>query len=72
MASKVRKWFELPRMLNDYKRGLPLILVNGLAEQSESWFANRRHLSHHFDVKIPEILVYNGEALHKRIDSGAR
>ncbi len=70
MASKVRKWFELPRMLNDYKRGLPLILVNGLAEQSESWFANRRHLSRHFDVKIPEILVYNGEALHKRIDSG--
>ncbi|MGP0065471.1 MAG: alpha/beta fold hydrolase [Isosphaeraceae bacterium] len=70
MASKVRKWFELPHMLNAYKRGAPLILVNGLAEQPESWFANRRHLTRHFDVKVPEILVYDGEALHRRIDSG--
>ena len=70
MAAKVRKWFELPRMLNAYKRRAPLILVNGLAEQPESWFANRRHLSRHFDVKVPEILVYDGEALHQRIESG--
>jgi abhydrolase domain-containing protein 6 len=70
MPSKVRKWFELPRMLHDYKRRVPLILVNGLAEQSESWFANRRHLTRHFDVKVPEILVYDGDALHDRIDRG--
>ena len=53
-----------------YQRPAPLILVNGLAEQSESWFANRAALSRHFDVKVPELLVYDGDALHKRIDSG--
>jgi pimeloyl-ACP methyl ester carboxylesterase len=61
---------DLPRLLPDYRRREPLILVNGLAEQSESWFANRAHLARHFDVKVPEILVYDGEALHERIDSG--
>jgi abhydrolase domain-containing protein 6 len=70
MAPNVRKWFELPRMPHAYKRRMPLILVNGLAEQSESWFANRSHLTRHFDVKVPEILVYDGESLHDRIDSG--
>jgi pimeloyl-ACP methyl ester carboxylesterase len=49
---------------------MPLILVNGLAEQSESWFANRVHLSRHFDVKVPELLVYDGAALHRQIDDG--
>ena len=70
MSPNVRKWFDLPRMLHDYKRRMPLVLVNGLAEQSESWFANRRHLTRQFDVKVPEILVYDGEALHDWIDSG--
>jgi abhydrolase domain-containing protein 6 len=70
MKPDVRKWFDLPRMLNHYKRRTPLILINGLAEQPESWFANRSHLSRHFDIKVPEILVYNGEALHRHIDSG--
>jgi pimeloyl-ACP methyl ester carboxylesterase len=69
MNPTVRKFFELPR-LNSYKRPAPLILVNGLAEQSESWFANRTHWSRHFDVKVPEILVYDGEVLHNHIDSG--
>jgi pimeloyl-ACP methyl ester carboxylesterase len=44
--------------------------VNGLAEQSESWFANRGHWTRHFDVKVPEILVYDGDSLHRRIDQG--
>jgi abhydrolase domain-containing protein 6 len=70
MPPDVRKWFDLPRILNDDKRRLPLILVNGLAEQPESWFANRTYLNRHFDVKVPEILVYDGEALHRRIASG--
>jgi pimeloyl-ACP methyl ester carboxylesterase len=61
---------DLPRLLPDHKRHDPLILVNGLAEQSESWFANRAYLARHFDVKVPEILVYDGKALHERIDSG--
>jgi abhydrolase domain-containing protein 6 len=70
MPPNVRKWFDLPRLLHTYKRRMPLVLVNGLAEQSESWFANRNHFSRHFDVKIPEILVYDGDALHGHIDSG--
>ena len=70
MPPDVRKLFDLPRLLHTYKRRMPLILVNGLAEQSESWFANRTHLSRHFDVKVPEILVYDGDALHRHIDAG--
>ncbi len=70
MDPNVRKWFDLPGMLRRYKRRMPLILVNGLAEQSESWFQNRISLTRHFDVEVPEILVYDGEALHSRIDAG--
>jgi abhydrolase domain-containing protein 6 len=70
MPPNVRKWLDLPRLLHTYKRRMPLVLVNGLAEQPESWFPNRIPFSRHFDVKIPEILVYDGDALHQRIDSG--
>jgi pimeloyl-ACP methyl ester carboxylesterase len=70
MAADVRKWFDLPRLLHHYKRRMPLILVNGLAEQSESWFANKTYLTRHFDVKVPEILVYDGATLHQWIKSG--
>jgi pimeloyl-ACP methyl ester carboxylesterase len=70
MAPNMRKWFELPPLLNSYKRRPPLVLINGLAEQSESWFGNRVYLSRHFDVKVPEILVYDGDPLHHWIDSG--
>jgi abhydrolase domain-containing protein 6 len=69
MSPSVRKWFDLPRLLHNYNRRMPLILVNGLAEQSESWFANRVYLSRYFDLKVPEILVYDGDALHQWIDS---
>jgi pimeloyl-ACP methyl ester carboxylesterase len=70
MTADVRRWFELPRLLHQYQQRMPLILVNGLAEQSESWFANRAYLARHFDVAVPEILVYDGEVLHQRIDAG--
>jgi pimeloyl-ACP methyl ester carboxylesterase len=70
MPPDVRKWFDLPLMLHHYKRRTPLVLVNGLAEQSETWFANRMHLVRHFDVKVPEILVYDGDALHRHLDGG--
>jgi abhydrolase domain-containing protein 6 len=70
MSPNVRKWFDLPRLLHTYRRRMPLVLVNGLAEQSESWFANKTSLSRHFDVKVPEILVYDGAVLHDWIDSG--
>ena len=69
MNPSVRNLFDIKR-LHSYRRPVPLILVNGLAEQSESWFANRRPLARHFDVKVPEILVYDGESLHRHIDAG--
>lgn len=69
MNPSVRKLFDF-HGLNVYKRPVPLVLVNGLAEQAESWFANRTRWSRHFDVKVPELLVYDGDSLHKRIDEG--
>ena len=50
-----------------YGRRHPLILINGLAEQHESWFRNRRFWSRHFDLYLPNILVYDGAAIHDRI-----
>ena len=70
MTTNVSNWFDLADLLHTYKRQVPVVLVNGLAEQPESWFANRSALSRHFDLKVPEILVYDGDPLHKRIDSG--
>ena len=69
MTHDVRKWFDLPRILNNYRRRMPLILVNGLAEQPESWFANRTHLTRQFDVKVPRSWSMTGSAA-SRIDSG--
>lgn len=69
MNANVRKLFDIHRF-RTYQRRTPLVLVNGLAEQPESWFANRASLSRNFDVKIPEILVYDGDALHQHLDAG--
>ena len=49
----------------------PLVLINGLAEQASSWYCNRAWWSHYFDVKVPELLIYEGEVLHRRIADGA-
>jgi len=53
-----------------YARRQPLVLVNGLAEQSESWFRNHWYWRRYFDVHMPNILVYEGAAIHRRIDDG--
>lgn len=68
MKPTVRKFFEL-HLAKAYKPPAPLILVNGLAEQSESWFANRAYWSRFFDVKTPELLVYDGDVLHRHVDA---
>ena len=70
MSTNVRRWFDLPRLLHNYRRRMPLVLINGLAEQPESWFANKTYWSRQFDVKVPEILVYDGDSLHDWIDAG--
>ncbi|MFO0960399.1 MAG: alpha/beta fold hydrolase [Isosphaeraceae bacterium] len=57
-------------LLRSYRKHEPLILVNGLAEQSYSWFANRGSWHRHFDLKVPELLVYDGDSLHRHIDGG--
>lgn len=69
MNATGRKFFNLP-LIRSYRRPDPLILVNGLAEQAESWFANRVSWSRHFDVKVPELLVYDGQTLHRHIEAG--
>ena len=52
-----------------YGRRPRLVLINGLAEQHESWFRNRRYWSRYFELHAPNILVYEGEALHRRIEA---
>jgi pimeloyl-ACP methyl ester carboxylesterase len=70
MTPSVRNWFDLADLHRGYKGRFPVVLVNGLAEQSESWFANRAVLSRDFDLQVPEILVYDGDAIHAQIDAG--
>jgi len=70
MPPRVPKWLDPSLLIHPRARRAPLVLINGLAEQSESWFPNRGPLSRHFDVKVPEILVYDGDALRDRIESG--
>jgi len=53
-----------------YGRKHSLILLNGLAEQAESWYRNARFWGRFFDVHAPSLMAYEGEALHRRIKSG--
>ena len=64
-----RPLFVFSRPLS-YDTREPVVLVNGLAEQAESWFANRAYWSRHFDVKVPELLVYDGDVLHEHLAAG--
>src|SRR5205823_10828717 len=50
-----------------YGRKPSLVLVNGLAEQPESWYRNHRYWRRYFDVFMPNVLVYDGEAIHQRL-----
>jgi pimeloyl-ACP methyl ester carboxylesterase len=53
-----------------YARRPPLVLINGLAEQAESWYCNLAAWREHFDVHQPNLLAYEGAALHRRIEAG--
>lgn len=50
-----------------YGRRPPLILLNGLAEQPETWYRNRRYWSRYFEVYAPNLILYDGEVLQHRI-----
>ncbi len=67
MAAPWQTW--LARFqIHPYARRQPLVLINGLAEQAESWFRNQPFWRRHFDVFLPNMLVYDGPALHQRIE----
>jgi pimeloyl-ACP methyl ester carboxylesterase len=53
-----------------YGRQHALVLLNGLAEQPETWFRNHRVWRRHFDVSMPNLFPYDGAVLRERIDAG--
>ena len=69
MVGPWRHWLERWHG-SPYARRQPLVLINGLAEQSESWFRNQAYWRGYLDVYLPNLLVYDGPALHRRIDEG--
>ncbi len=66
MLQNVQNWLGLNHR-DGYRKSPPLILINGLAEQGESWFRNRDHWQRDFDVRMPGILVYDGPILQERV-----
>jgi pimeloyl-ACP methyl ester carboxylesterase len=69
MLQQIRKFLGI-RSSDGYRRAQPVILVNGLAEQGESWYLNRSVWQKHYDVHSPGVLVYDGPILQERL--GAR
>jgi pimeloyl-ACP methyl ester carboxylesterase len=69
MLANWSSWWR-SRRSRAYARRPPLVLINGLAEQAESWFCNTTYWRRHFDVYAPNLLVYDGAALHRRIADG--
>ncbi|AWM39746.1 Lipase 3 precursor [Gemmata obscuriglobus] len=68
MRSPLKGLFDRLRP-RQYGRREPLVLINGLAEQAESWYRNRKFWSRYFEVLTPNILAYEGDALHARINA---
>jgi pimeloyl-ACP methyl ester carboxylesterase len=66
MVAFWRRWFQRWQAPS-YARRAPLVLVNGLAEQAETWFFNVAAWRRDFDVYIPNLVSYEGETLHRRI-----
>jgi abhydrolase domain-containing protein 6 len=66
MAAPWQEWIDRfrPRV---YERKQPLVLINGLAEQSESWYRNIRFWRRHFELLMPNLLLYDGEVIHNRV-----
>jgi pimeloyl-ACP methyl ester carboxylesterase len=67
LLQTTRKWLGIHRP-DAYRRLQPLILINGIAEQGESWYRNRDEWQRHFDVRLPGILVYDGPVLQDRVE----
>jgi len=58
------------RLPPPYGRQHALVLVNGLAEQPETWFRNQRVWQRFFAVSMPNLFAYDGPVLHQRIEAG--
>lgn len=69
MTGKLHAWLDRFRP-HPYGRKQPLILVNGLAEQAETWFRNHRFWRRYFEVHMPNLVAYEGVVLHRRIEDG--
>jgi len=69
MLGRWKAWLD-SRKPRGYARRHPLVLVNGLAEQAESWFRNDWYWRRIFEIHAPNILAYRGAALHRRIEDG--
>src|SRR5436305_1472456 len=69
MVALWRRWLQRWQAPS-YVRRSPLVLINGLAEQAESWFFNVPAWRRDFDVFVPNLLNYEGPALHRRIGDG--
>ena len=65
LKALVHRWRGSP-----YRRRPPLVLMNGLAEQAETWFRNVEAWQPHFEIHQPNILAYDGDYLHHTIDQG--
>jgi pimeloyl-ACP methyl ester carboxylesterase len=66
MVALWRRWLQRWQAPT-YARRPPLVLVNGLAEQAETWFFNLAAWRRDFDVYVPNLISYEGETLHRRI-----
>ena len=55
---------------DSYLRKPPLVLVSGLAEQQETWFANAGYWRNYFDVHMPALAPYDGDVLHEWLAAG--
>jgi len=66
MLQQILNWFGAPSP-DAYRRAQSLILVNGLAEQGESWYLNRNVWQKHYDVHSPGVIVYDGPVMQERL-----
>ncbi len=51
----------------NFRKKSPVVLVNGLAEQYESWFFNMTPLGEHFVVHCPNLFLYDSDAYLKEL-----
>jgi pimeloyl-ACP methyl ester carboxylesterase len=69
MVALWRRWLQRWQAPS-YVRRPPVILVNGLAEQPETWFRNVACWRRDFEVHLPNLITYEGDTLHCRIREG--